>query len=62
MVPFDFWKQAIDSLKKLPGRKILMLAEGARADHFTAGFGLNFGWDFFGRNNNVFKNNAASGG
>ncbi len=33
-VPFDFWKQAIDSLNKLPGRKLILLAEGARSDHF----------------------------
>ena len=62
MVPYDFWKQAIDSLRKLPGRKIIMLAEGARADHFSAGFQLNFSWDFFGRNKNVFKNKQAASG
>jgi len=38
-VPFSFWKQAI----KIPNRKLIMLAEGACADHFTAGFQLNFG-------------------
>ena len=37
MVPFDFWKQAIDSLQAIPDRDLILLAEGARADHFTAG-------------------------
>ena len=61
-VPFSFWKQAIDSLKKLPDRKLIMLAEGARTDHFTAGFTMNFGWDFFNKNKNVFRNNQPAGG
>lgn len=56
-VPFDFWKQAIDELRLIPNRDIIMLAEGSREDHFTAGFDMNFGWDFFGKNKNVFKNN-----
>jgi glycosidase len=59
-VPFAFWKQALDSLKKIPNRKLVLLAEGARADHFDAGFQLNFGWDFFNANKNVFKNNQSA--
>ncbi len=59
-VPFSFWKQAIDTLRKIPNRKIIMLAEGARNDHFMAGFDMNFGWDFFNTNKNVFKNNQAA--
>lgn len=55
-VPYSFWKQAIDSLKKIPNRKIIMLAEGSRTDHFNAGFQMNFGWDFFSLNKNIFKN------
>ncbi len=45
-VPFDFWKQAIDSLKNLPGRNLILLAEGSRSDHFTAGFQMTYAWDF----------------
>ena len=33
-VPFSFWKQAIDSLKLIPNHKLILLAEGARPDHF----------------------------
>lgn len=59
-IPFSFWKQAIDSLKKVLNRKIIMLAEGALSDHFAAGFQMNFGWDFFYTNKNVFKNNQSA--
>ncbi len=59
-VPFDFWRQAIDTLKNIPNRKIIMLAEGNRVDHFTAGFQMDFGWDFFSTCKNVYENNLAA--
>jgi glycosidase len=59
-VPFTFWKQAIDSLTAIPNRKLIMLAEGSRADHFAAGFKLNFGWDFFAKNKSVFKSSQSA--
>jgi len=60
-VPFDFWKQAIDSLKTIPNRKLILLAEGASTGHYSAGFQLTYAWDFYGKLNNVFKDgNAAS--
>lgn len=55
MVPDDFWKQAIDSLKKVKNNLIL-LAEGANSSHFLSGFKLNYSWDFYGNLKNVFKN------
>lgn len=60
MVPFEFWKQAIDSLNGIPGRNVIMLAEGARSDHFTAGFSMNYAWDFYGKLKSVFSGQAAS--
>ncbi|MBK6347232.1 MAG: hypothetical protein IPF68_15115 [Bacteroidales bacterium] len=54
MVPYDFWKQTIDSMNAIPGREIIMLAEGARSDHFTAGFQMNYAWDFYGKLKAVF--------
>ena len=56
-VPADFWKQAIDTLRATVAqqvvndstgakRQILMLAEGKRPDNFTAGFDMNYAWDF----------------
>ncbi|TCD05915.1 hypothetical protein EZ449_15765 [Pedobacter frigidisoli] len=45
--PFDFWKQAITSLRKIPNHKLLLLAEGKRSNHYQAGFDYNFGFAFF---------------
>lgn len=59
-VPVDFWKQATDSLKKLPNRKYIMLAEGASASLFNAGFSMNYGWDFYGQILKVYKNSLAT--
>ncbi len=53
-VPFDFWQQAISSLNAIPNKHLIMLAEGARNDHFTAGFQMNFSWNYLGSLKNVF--------
>jgi 1,4-alpha-glucan branching enzyme len=58
-VPFDFWQQAIDSLHRRHGEGLILLAEGARADHFAAGFQMNYGWSFYGSLQQVFNQNAA---
>jgi glycosidase len=62
LVPFAFWKQAIDSLNRIPNRSVIMLAEGARKDHFSAGFQMNFGWDFYAKSKDIFKSNQAASG
>jgi glycosidase len=60
-IPYDFWKQAIDTLQNMKGRSFILLAEGARTDHFTAGFQLNYAWDFLTTLKNVFiSGNTAS--
>jgi len=59
-VPFSFWKQAIDSLKNIPNRKVIMLAEGSRTDHFTAGFQMNYAWDFYEALKGVFVGSTLS--
>jgi len=60
-VPYTFWKQAIDSLKKFPKKKFILLAEGSRSDHFSAGFQMNYAWEFYSMLKNVFRdgNNAS---
>lgn len=45
-VPADFLKQCNDSLRAIPNKNLLMLAEGSRKDHFESGFDLNYAWDF----------------
>lgn len=54
-VPYSFWKQALDTLNAMPGRDLIFLAEGGRADHFSGGFHLNFSWDYYNNLKNVFK-------
>ncbi|MFI5173035.1 MAG: alpha-amylase family glycosyl hydrolase, partial [Chitinophagales bacterium] len=58
-IPFDFWQQAIDSLNNIPNKEIILLAEGARSDHFTAGFQINYSWSFLGYVKNVFNSNTS---
>lgn len=57
-VPFDFWKQAIDTLKAIPNRDLVLLAEGNRVDHFDAGFDLNYAWSFYGKLIGVFSGDS----
>ena len=52
-VPFDFWKQAVDSLRAMP-KNLLLLAEGSRKDHFEAGFQMNYAWNFMHNMRQVF--------
>jgi glycosidase len=58
--PFSFWKQAVDSLRNISTHKLLLLAEGSRSDHFTAGFDFTFGFNFYGQIKNVFNNQPAT--
>lgn len=59
-VPYDFWKQAIDSLNTIPNRNLIFLAEGTRADHYDAGFEMTYAWDFYTAMKNVFAGSAPS--
>lgn len=55
--PVDFWKQAIDTLRKINTHKLLLLAEGTRSENFTAGFDYNFGFRFYDQLKKVYGNN-----
>jgi glycosidase len=58
-IPFDFWQEAISTLRALPGRQLIMLAEGDRTDHYTAGFDMTFSWDYYTGLKNVFAGQPA---
>jgi alpha-amylase len=58
-VPLDFWKQAIDTLRKIPNREIVMFAEGGKTELYSAGFDLTFGWGFYSKVKEVYNNTAA---
>lgn len=53
-IPYDFWVQANTSLNAIPNKHLILLAEGARADHFAAGFQMNFSWDYLSSIKSVF--------
>ncbi|MBL0337557.1 MAG: alpha-glucosidase C-terminal domain-containing protein [Chitinophagaceae bacterium] len=55
--PADFWKQAIDTLRNINTHTLLLMAEGSRNDHFTAGFDFIFGFNFYGQLKTIFSNN-----
>ena len=58
-VPADFWTDCINSLRAAAQpRNLIMLAEGANPDNFTAGFDLNYAWEFMGTIANVMKGEA----
>lgn len=54
-IPFDFWQQAITSLQTGRRKQLIMLAEGARDDHFTAGFKMNWSWNYLTAIKGVFS-------
>jgi glycosidase len=58
-VPAEFWKQAIDSLRDIPNRKLIMFAEAGKKELFASGFDLIFGWNFYGKLKEVYANNAS---
>lgn len=57
-VPVDFWKQAIDTLRKIPNREIIMFAEGSKPELYNADFNLIFGWSFYGKLKEVYNKTA----
>lgn len=58
--PDDFWKQAIDTLRSIPGREIIMFAESDRKELLPSGFDMIFGWGFYGGLKEVFGNAKAA--
>lgn len=55
MVPLDFWSQALSSLNENTERSLILLAEGARKDHLSAGFQMIYGWNFYSSIKQVFS-------
>ena len=58
-VPVDFWTEAISTLRaSAKPRRLIMLAEGANPENFSAGFDLNYAWEFMGAIAEVMKGDA----
>ncbi len=61
-VPADFWSDCISTLRSAAKpRNLIMLAEGANPDNFTAGFDLNYAWEFMGAIAEVMRDGAKVG-
>lgn len=60
--PADFWKQTIDTLRNITTHKLLLLAEGARSDHFTSGFNYTFGFRFYDQLKAIYSSNTSVAG
>lgn len=59
-VPVAFWKKAVNSLRSIQQRKLLLFAEGARNDHFRTGFDLIFGFSFYGNIRGVYRDGRSA--
>ncbi|MGQ1891493.1 alpha-amylase family glycosyl hydrolase [Thermophagus sp. OGC60D27] len=59
-VPDDFWKQAIDTLRSIPERDIIMFAESDRKELLSAGFDMIFGWKFYDALKEVFSDGKSA--
>jgi 1,4-alpha-glucan branching enzyme len=47
-VPGWFWEEAIDSLRAIPGRELLLFAESNDLSLLNEGFDMAFSWNFYG--------------
>ncbi|WP_029271533.1 alpha-amylase family glycosyl hydrolase [Flavobacterium sp. KJJ] len=54
-VPMTFWSQAITEIRKIKNQKMILMAEGSRANHYDAGFDYTFGFAYFDALKKVFS-------
>lgn len=59
-VPDDFWKQAIDTLRAIPNRELIMYAESDVKSISNAGFDLIFGWPYFNSLADLYSNTIST--
>jgi glycosidase len=57
-VPGWFWQEAIDSLRSIPNRDLIMFAESGDLTLLSKGFDMAFSWNYYGTLLNVFNNNG----
>ncbi len=55
LVPMNFWSQAITEIRKIKNQRMIMMAEGTRANHYDAGFDYTFGFAYFDALKKVFS-------
>ncbi|MDP5171558.1 MAG: alpha-amylase family glycosyl hydrolase [Bacteroidia bacterium] len=59
-VPGDFWRQALDTLRSVKDREILMFAESDQKWLLDSGFDMIFGWNFYGRLKSIYNENKSA--
>lgn len=59
-IPLSFWQQALGELKSIDGRKLILVAEGGKTENFTAGFQMNYAWNFYDQIVKVYSTTIAS--
>ena len=60
MVPVDFWIRAIDSVDGSTAKELIWLAEGGSNNLFSAGFQMNYAWNYYSKLKEVFQNNHSA--
>src|SRR6056300_423311 len=53
-VPGWFWEEAIDTLRSIPNRDLIMFAESDDLSLLNKGFDMAFSWGFYGKSLGVF--------
>jgi len=56
--PVNFWQQALDTLNTITTHKLIYLAEGTQTDEISAGFQLDYAFDYYTQLKDVFAGSA----
>lgn len=59
-VPQDFWSSTISGISDEVNRKLIWLAEGELKDNLSSGFAMNYGWTFYRKLQEVFRENVSA--
>ena len=57
--PDDFWEAAIDTLRSIPDRQLILFAESNDKGLLDTGFDLIFGWNFYNKLKEIFYGSPA---
>ncbi len=60
-VPGNFWSLAIDELREIPNRELILFAETANKELLDSGFDMIFGWPYYGTLLEAFAGGSADG-
>ncbi|MCY7411397.1 MAG: hypothetical protein LH473_14075 [Chitinophagales bacterium] len=58
MVPDDFWKEAIDTIRKI--RPLILIAESDKPEMYENGFDITYGWKMYHQLKHVWQGDSSS--